>query len=197
MKKIYLILLSGIITLTSCQKSISDFDPSTPQGGGSTTSTSGSFEATVNGQKLSFTVSSATLLRSVATLEKRLDITAVTTDNSKRIIITLGEQTATGNSVAVKKYVLNPFPDDDPATPNIDESLTTQGYTTYSTTLGNNNWLTSIYDELGSFTVSSCDANTKLISGSFETTLTDMIDPSIVIKITAGKVTNVKYTVLN
>ncbi len=200
MKKIYFLLISSVLLFSSCQKSISDFDPSTNQGGGTTnppSGTSGSFEATVNGQKVSFKLYAATLLRSTATNQKRLDISAISADSSKRIIITLGEETALGNAFTVKKYTLNPFPEDDPATPNVDESMTTQGFTTYSTGLGNNSWITSVYDELGSFTITSCDANTKLVSGTFETTLNDLLDPAVIIKITAGKITNVKYTVLN
>jgi hypothetical protein len=199
MRKIYFILLSSVILLSSCQKTISDFDPSTNPTGKPTTPTtaSGSFEATVDGQKFIFNIISATLLRSTADHEKRLDMAGVSADGKKRIIITLGEETSQGNAVTVKKYVLNAFPEDDPATPNIDESATTQGFTTYSAGPGNNNWITNVYDETGSFTVTSCDASTTLISGTFETTLTDLNDSSIVIKITAGKITNVKYTVLN
>lgn len=198
MKKVYFLLLSTVVLFSSCQKSISDFDPSTNQGGGTgTTSSNGSFEATVNGQKINFKLYAATLIRSTATNQKRLDISAISADSSKRIIITLGEETALGNAFTVKKYTLNPFPDDDPATPTIDESMTTQGFTTYSTGLGSNSWLTSVYDELGSFTITSCDGNTKLVSGTFETTLNDLLDPAVVIKITSGKITNVKYTVLN
>jgi hypothetical protein len=196
MKKIYLILFSSIILLFSCQKSISDFDPTTTQGTGTTPNTAGgSFVATIDSKQFSFTVTSATLLRSQSLNEKRLDVTGTSADGTKRIIITLGEETYQGNAVTVKKYILNAFPDDDPSTPNIDESLTTQGYTTYGTASGNN-WLYSVYDENGSFTVTGCDASTTLISGTFETTLTDLFDNSV-IKITAGKLTNVKYSVLN
>ena len=199
MRNIYLILLIGLVLLSSCQKTISDFDPSTnPTGTPATpTTASGSFEATVDGQKFMFNIISATLLRSTADNEKRLDMAGVSADGKKRIIITLGEETSQGNAVTVKKYVLNAFPEDDPATPNIDESATTQGFTTYSAGPGNNNWITNVYDETGSFTVTSCDASATRISGTFETTLTDLNDSSIVIKITAGKIANVKYTVLN
>jgi len=198
MKQFYFILLSAIIGLSSCQKSISDFDPSTPQGGTNPPPAGGSggFEATIDGQKYTFTIASATLIRSALYKEKRLDIAGITADNKKRLIITLGEETDQGNGVKVKKYVLNAFPPDDPATPAVDESLTTQGFTTYSTGIGTNNWLTSVYDEDGSFTVTSCDVAAKIISGTFSTTLTDLLDNSV-ITITAGKITGVKYTVLN
>ncbi|HTL08470.1 MAG TPA: hypothetical protein VL307_09450 [Chitinophagaceae bacterium] len=197
MKKTILVFLGSLSLLASCQKSISDFDPSTPQGSnGTMPAGSGVFEASINGQSYSFTVVAATLLRSTQYNQKRLDIGGISKDNSKRLIITLGEETSTGNSMSVKQYVLNPFPQDDPATPNIDESNTTQGFSTYSTSLGNNSWLTNVYDEDGIFTVTSCDANTKLISGSFSSKLVDLIDNSV-IKITGGKITNVKYNVVN
>jgi len=195
MKKIYLILLSSIVLVSSCQKTISDFDPSTSQGTGTPTG-SGSFVATIDGKQFTFTITAATLLRSQAANEKRLDVTGTSTDGTQRIIITLGEETYQGNAVTVKSYVLNAFPEDDPATPTIDESLTTQGFTTYGTASGSN-WIYGIYDEKGSFTVSSCDASTTLISGTFSTTLTDLNDSTHIVTITAGKLTNVKYTILN
>ena len=49
----------------------------------------------------------------------------------------------------------------------------------------------------GSFTITSNDANTKLVSATFETTLNDLLDPAVIIKITAGKISNVNYAVLN
>ncbi len=200
MKKIYFLLLSCIVIASSCQKSISDFDPSmvpvSDPGGTKPGNGSGSFDATINGTKISFSVTAATLLRSTTLSEKRMDITGTSTDGTKRLTITLGEETAQGNAMSVKAYVLNAFPDDDPATPNIDESLTTQGFSTYGTASGAN-WIYDIYDEKGTCTVTSCDASTKLVSANFETTLTDMNDSTHIITITAGKLSNIKYTVLN
>jgi hypothetical protein len=179
--------IAAITLFTACQKS----SDSAAAGGTA-------FTATVNGKNITFNLTTATLLRSVNTNQKRLDITGTSTDGSIRLIITLGEETAVGNGVSVKAYVLNPFPPDDPSTPNIDESLTTQGFTTYSTSLGNNNWFTNVYDENGSFTVCACDSNSKTVSGNFQTTLTDNYNnPGTVITITNGKMTNIKYAVLN
>jgi hypothetical protein len=200
MKKIYFILICNIILFSSCQKSINDFDPSTTQGTGTTPTTpttgSGNFVATVDGKQVNFTVTAATLVRSQAANEKRIDVTGTSTDGTKRIIITLGEETYQGNAITVKKYVLNAYPEDDPSTPTIDESLDIQGYTTYGTASGSN-WIYGVYDEKGVFTVTSCDASTTLISGTFATTLTDLLDSTHIVTITAGKLTNIKYTVVN
>ena len=200
MKRIILPVLISLLLLSSCQKTISDFDPSAIHGTGADTTTSvttpgGSFVATVDGKSMNFTITASTLIHSPVNSEKRMDITGTSTDGTKRIIITLGEETATGNAITVKKYILNAFPEDDPATPTIDESLTTQGFTTYGTA-SNGNWIYDVYTESGSFTVTSCDAATKLISGSFATTLTSLSDNTVV-TITAGKLTGVKYSVLN
>ncbi|MEP7277843.1 MAG: hypothetical protein ABI813_04305 [Bacteroidota bacterium] len=195
MRKSYLILFIAITLAASCQKAISDFDPATtttqPPSNGS-----GSFEATINGEKKSFTVKAATLVRNLAANEKRMDITGISTDNKTTLILTLGEEISQGNTVTVKKYVLNAFPDDDPATPGIDESLYTQGFTTYGIAIGSN-WLYDVFEENGSCTVSNCDAAATRISGEFETTLTDLIDATHIVRITAGKFTNIKYTVQN
>lgn len=200
MKHIYLILLSMIV-LASCQKTITDFDPSqkpgTDPGTTTPTSGSGSFVATVNGQQLNFAVSGATLLRSTVSNEKRMDIVGTSPDGKQRISITLAEETAKGNGVTVKKYVLNAFPPDDPSTPTIDESLYTEGFTMYGTNLGNDTWLYDLYEENGSLTVTACDESSKLVSGTFQTSLVGMIDTTKIVKITAGKLTNIKYTVLN
>src|SRR5450432_1777106 len=124
MKKIYLLLLVNLLLLGSCQKSVSDFDPSTSQGTGTTptppTNPAGSFVSTIDGKQFSFGVTAATLVRSQPANEKRLDITGTSTDGTRRLIITLGEETYQGNAITVKKYILNPFPEDDPSTPDID-----------------------------------------------------------------------------
>ncbi|HMH21051.1 MAG TPA: hypothetical protein VK563_04720 [Puia sp.] len=187
MKKLLYIPLIGILFLTACKKS------SSGSSGSSTT-----FTATIDGKATTFNVISATLLRSQADNEKRMDISGTSTDNSKRLIITLGIETSLGTGMTVKSYVLNPFPDDNPNTPNIDESATTQGFSTYSTTLGSGNWLTNIYDEQGSFVISSCDSAHTTVSGTFQTTLTDNTTaPATSIVITNGKISGLKYMVLN
>jgi len=186
MKKLLSILLVGILCITACKKSNSN------------NNSSSTFTATVNGKATTFNVISATLIRSQANNEKRMDISGTSTDSSKRLIITLGLETYLGTGMTVKSYVLNPFPTDDPNTPNIDESATTQGFSTYSTTLGSGNWLTDIYDEQGSFVISACDSAHSTVSGTFQTTLTDNnANPAISIVIKDGKLSNVKYTVEN
>ena len=186
MKKSLSILLVGILCITACKKSNSN------------NNSNSTFTATVNGKATTFNVISATLVRSQASNEKRMDISGTSTDSSKRLIITLGLETSLGNGMTVKSYVLNPFPVDDPSTPDIDESATTQGFSTYSTNLGNGNWFTDVYDEQGLFVLSACDSAHTTVTGTFQTTLTDNnTTPATSIVITDGKVSNLKYTVLN
>jgi len=189
MKKISATFLLGALALyfTACKKS----DGS---GGGSSSST---FTATVNGKATTFNIFQATLLRSTQTNEKRMDIGGISTDKTQRVIITLGIETSNGSGMTVKPYALNPFPEDDPSTPDVDESLTTQGFTTFSTSLGNNSWLTDVYNEDGLFTVSACDSAHTTITGTFQTTLKDFNTDTVVFSVTNGKMTNVKYSVLN
>jgi len=186
MKKILSIPLIGLLCFTACKKSDS-----------SSNKTSSTFTATVNGKATTFNIISATLLRSQGANEKRMDIAGTSTDNSKRLIITLGIETYLGTGMTVKSYVLNPFPVDDPSTPNIDESLTTQGFTTYSTSLGNGSWFTDVYNELGSFAVTACDSAHTTITGTFQTTLKDLNTDTTVVSIKDGKLSNVKYTAMN
>lgn len=185
MKKTAFVLLAGILCITACKKSNSSSGNST-------------FSATVNGKATTFNVVSATLLRSQPANEKRMDITGISADKSQEMIITLGLETSLGSGMTVKSYVLNPFPPDDPNTPNIDESLTTQGYTTYMTSLGNGSWFTDVYDEQGTFVISACDSAHTTVSGTFETTLTDSnASPAISVVIKDGEISNLKYQVLN
>jgi hypothetical protein len=184
MKKSTSALLIATLFFTACKKD-------------SSTKTSSTFTASVNGQATTFNISQATLIRSTGDNEKRLDIAGTSTDGSKMFIITLGLETATGNGMTVKSYVLNAFPEDDPSTPDVDESLTTQGFTTYSTKLSGGGWLTDVYNEQGSFNLSSCDSTNHIISGTFQTTMRDMSTGDISVDVKDGKVSNVKYTVLN
>lgn len=184
MKKALFILLTGVIYFTACKKSDSSGNSST------------TFTATVNGKTTTFNISQATLLRSEAANEKRLDIVGTSTDKSERLILTLGIETSKGTGMTVKPYVLNAFPEDDPNTPE-DESLTTQGFTTWSTSLGNGNWFTDVYNEQGLCTVTACDSAHTTISGSFQTTLRDFSTDTVVVSIKDGKLSNVKYIVEN
>lgn len=186
MKQTLLFFLGSVLLFAACKKS---------DGSGSTSTST--FTATVNGTATTFKISQATLLRSTAANEKRMDILGTSTDNKSRLIITLGLETSEGSGMTVKSYVLNPFPEDDPSTPDVDESIP-QGFTTYSTYLGNNNWYTDTYDEQGLFTITSCDSAHTTVSGTFATTLTDNNGSTpISISITDGKMDNVKYTVVN
>lgn len=102
MKKIYFVLLGSIISNSSCQKSVNDFHPSQQPVTGinqSSNTINGGLKATIDGKLLHFTVVSATLTRFPPTNEKRMDIAAISIDNSKKIIITLGEETSQGNGI--------------------------------------------------------------------------------------------------
>src|SRR5438045_8691131 len=129
-----------ILFLFSCQKEISTSSSNS-------NSPTSSFEAKINGKLISFKVNAATLVRSTADNQKRLDITGTSTDGSKRLTITIGDSPASGNAVNQKDYIINLFNPDDPNTPQ-DESLgNDDGFITYSTSLGNNSWITDVDEE--------------------------------------------------
>lgn len=200
MRKITSILIIIFICfISSCQKEISYSDLSqqpAPDIDPLSNTLSGGFSARIDGKRVDFTVISATLRRYTITNEKRLDMTGISIDNTKKITITIGEKNSVGGALTTKKYILNPFPTDDPLTPNIDESMYIQGYTIYGTVSGVY-WLFDIYNESGIFTVVSCDASTTLLSGFFETTLIDQANNSRIIKITDGVAKNIKYKIIN
>lgn len=179
-KKIIYFVASACILLISCQK---EDNP---------TSTTADFSAKIDGHPYTFTLTNASLLRN----PKQLDITLTSTDGQKRITFILAEATEFGNAVTVKKYVLNPYPVDNPSTTNVDESNISKSFSTYGTATGNS-WKYDLHYEDGFFTVSTCDVSSTTISATFQTSLTDQNDNTHVIKITEGKLNNIKYTVVN
>ena len=127
--------------------------------------------------------------------EKRIDIAGVTADSTKQLILTIGATPAAGNGVAIKDYIIRLFNEDDPAT-TVDESEDSwDGFTTYSTRIGNS-WITDVYAENGIIKVTANDATAKTITGTF-----NVKDSSLtggpVINMTEGKFNNIKYLVLN
>lgn len=189
--KKYFILLVFTVALSACQKEVYDFDP-TQQPSTIQPGLTGSFTAVVDGVLVNFTVIAATLTHYSITNEKRMDIAAISYDNKRKIILTIGEKGSQINEITKKKYTLDAFPIDDPSTQNFDESKYSQGYTTYGISDGVV-WNFDSYDEEGSFTVLSCDPSKALINGLFETTLTPQSGIGSIIKITSGKITDVKY----
>ena len=198
------IALALCLSFVSCQQE-PDFGlenttnpntPGTPPGTTPPGNNNAVFEAKINGQLTTFNVLSATLLRSTQTNEKRMDITGQSTDGTKRLILTFGDTPASGNGIAVKDYIVRLFNEDDPNTPQDESDDSMDGFTTYSTSLGNNSWVTDVYAENGVMKVTSCDASAKKVSGTFivkDSSLTG----GPVLHFTEGKFTNISYMVLN
>ena len=156
---------------------------------------SGSFEAKINGQLTTFNVKSATLLRSTQLNQKRLDITGESVDGTKQLILTFGEMTAAGNGMAVKNYLVRLFNEDDPNTPDDESVDSDDGFTTYSVKVGSS-WVTDVFAENGTMTVSSCDASAKKITGTFSVKDSSLTSGDV-FNFTEGKFTNISYMVLN
>ena len=82
------ILIAG--QLVSCQQEPDwdDTNPNNPNNPGNNPGTaSGSFEAKIDGQLTTFKVTSATLIRSTQTNEKRVDISGESLDGTKQLIL--------------------------------------------------------------------------------------------------------------
>ena len=190
------ILIAG--QLVSCQQEPDwdDTNPNNPNNPGNNPGTaSGSFEAKIDGQLTTFKVTSATLIRSTQTNEKRVDISGESLDGTKQLILTFGEMSAVGNGIPVKDYVVRLFNDVDPNTPQDESQDSDDGFITYVTKIGNS-WVTDVYAENGIMKVTSCDASTKKISGTFNVKDSSLTSGPV-INFTEGKFTNVSYMVLN
>lgn len=161
---------------------------------------SGTFTVKINGMLTTFNIQAATLLRSVATSEKRFDLTGISTDGAYRLTITIGDSTSVGNNVGIGNQPVRLFLEDDPATPDIDESEDSYAFYTLSTSLGNNNWLTDVYRINGMINISANTpaATTGTITATFSGTLNDFNDPALNrFTFTEGIFTNISYLVLN
>lgn len=159
----------------------------------------GTFTVKLNDTLKTFNILQATLIRSVATSEKRFDIAGVSTDGLYRLIITIGDSSAVGNNVGTGNQPVRLFLEDDLATPE-DESEDSYAFYTLSTSLGNNNWLTDVYRENGMINISANApaATTGTITATFSGTLNDFTDPALTrFALTEGVFTNITYMVLN
>ena len=189
MKKLYLVLIIVSFFCFGCQKSPSLLDEA------QSSPTKSTFQAKLNGQLTLFNVASATLARSAATNQKRIDLQGVSADGTFRLIITIGEPTAIGNAVTQKKYTVRLFNDDNPATTADESEDSEDGFFTYSTKVSNN-WVTEIYAENGEIVVTACNPTSAMVSGTFNTTSLNLVGGSD-LTITEGKFTDIKYTVVN
>jgi hypothetical protein len=186
---IFIFVLTGLL-FTSCQKEI---PPETEIGLAKKGPT---FEAKVNGKLTTFNVFAATLLRISASNTKRFEIAGISDDGSQRLVLTVADSPAAGNNITVKEYQLRLFNQDDPTTP-VDESVNSNdGFITYSTLSGNNNWTTDLYAENGVIKITACNANARKITGTF-TVKDSSLTGGPVVHFTEGKFTALSYEVLN
>ena len=187
-KLLFSLLLASILFISSsCKKS-----------GGSSTNTTATFQATVNGTVETFNVTSSTLLRSATYNQKRLDITGVSTDQKYRFIITLGDETALGNDFSTGDHVIRLFNTDNPATTTIDESIDTDAYYTLSTLTSNGGSVTDVYAENGDVIISANTVNgaSGIVTATFQATLVSKTGLTSY-TITNGSLKNISYTVMN
>ena len=184
MRKLILLPLAAICLMASCKKS------------GTTTTPTGSssFTLKVNGVAHTFSLYSATLQRSTSTNQKRMDITGISEDSSYRVTFTIGEETSSGNGITTGSHTVRMFNDDDPATP-ADESIDTDAMVTLSRKVGAD-WITDVYKENGTFTITGNDISGTTISGTLSDTLVSM-GGGTNYTLSEGSFSNIKYMVLN
>ena len=186
MKKLILPVVALLLLLTSCSKSKDDAD---------TGSGSGTFEAKQDGKLVTFKIESAMLALSPGTSEKRLDISALSSDGTKRVALTFYEETGTGNGVTAKTYDVWYFNNDNPNTPQDESEDDMDGLFTYGTKMGAN-WLYDVYGTQATLVVTKCDEGAKKVSGTFKAKLINLNDDTVSAEFTEGKFSNVSYIVV-
>ncbi len=182
MKKFSCALLLISILFFSCKK-----DSASPASSGDT------FQLKINGTATTFKVMTATLIRSTADNQKRLDISGTSEDGTTVFILTIGEETATGNGITIGKHDVRLFNDDDPNTPE-DESTDSDAFVTLSVYSGGN-LITDVYSENGDITITGNDENAHTISGTFQQTLKSSGGTDYTIS--EGSFNNLQYIVAN
>jgi hypothetical protein len=124
-----------------------------------------------------------------------VDIQGISTDGTKRLIITIGDRPAAGNAVTLKEYVIDLFNLDDPNTPEDESAGNDDGFITWSEKTGSS-WITDVYAQKGVMKVTVCDAAAKKITGTFS--LRDSSYGTGEIRnFTEGKFNSISYVVLN
>ncbi|HYK46318.1 MAG TPA: hypothetical protein VEV83_14165 [Parafilimonas sp.] len=182
MKKYLFVSFALCVSFFSCKK---DSESPTPQ----TT-----FQLKLNGTLTTFNINSATLIRSTATDEKRLDIVGTSEDGQTVFVLTVGEETASGDGVSVGQHDVRLFNDDNPDTPE-DESIDTDAYVTLSFYSGST-LITDTYAENGDITITGNDEGAHTVSGNFQQTLASLTGGTDY-TISEGSFNNIQYTVVN
>lgn len=160
----------------------------------------GSFHVKINDTLTTFNIIASTFIRSTATNEKRFDLTGTSTNGYYRLTITIGAPTAIGNNVGLGPQPVRLFLEDDPATPDLDESQDSYAFYTLSTSLGNGGWLTDVYRIKGVINIAANTSNTTTgnITATFSGTLNDIDDPTLNrYTFTEGGFTSISYMILN
>ena len=181
MKKSLFALLTISVLFFSCKK-----NSDSPSGN--------TFQLKLNGTVTTFTIVSATLIHSTGTNQKRLDISGTSEDGKTVFVLTIGEETASGNGVTVGKHDVRLFNEDDPNTGE-DESIDTDAFVTLSIYSGSD-LITDVYAENGDITITANDENAHTVSGTFQQTLTSLTGGTDY-TISEGSFNNIEYTVVN
>lgn len=182
MKKLLPATLLFSILFFSCKK-----DSDSPASGNA-------FQLKINGITTTFKVITATLIRSTADNQKRLDISGTSEDGKTVFILTVGEETATGNGITTGKHDVRLFNDDDPNTSE-DESIDSDAFVTLSFYSGGN-LVTNVYTENGDITITANDENAHTISGTFQQILKSL-NGGTDYTISEGSFNNIQYVVAN
>lgn len=170
-----------LITAVSCSKNAHTPSP-------------GKFSATINDVKTDFTIKTASLVRSALTNEKRIDIGGVSKDGKYVLVLSIIENTAAGNSVALSTYPVRLSNVDDPDT-QIDESIDTNTFVSLGI-YTNNQLQTDIYMENGHITVTDTNEDRLSVSGNFEVRMKSRSGGGN-FRITDGRFKRIKYAVIN
>ena len=183
MRKGFFVLLTLPVLFFSCKK-----DSKSPSSSGNT------FTLKLNGTSINFKVTSATLIRSTADNQKRLDIAGTSDDGKTVFVLTIGEETASGNGLTTGKHEVRLFNEDNPNTPE-DESIDSDAFVTLSLYSGSN-LITDTYIENGDITITGNDENAHTISGTFQQTLKST-GGGTEYTVSGGSFSNLKYIVAN
>lgn len=182
MKQFLFYSLALVLLLGSCKKDKDD-----------ASGRDNTVEATIDGTKLVFNVTSATLIRHFQSNVKRLELYCMSTDNQHRIVLSLNNKVPEGDGMEIKTYKMGEVLYPDPSTPGFEGD----GDFTYSKRMPGNYWNQTPFPAEGKIEVTSNNVNGHTISGNFEILFRDPINGSDHTEIKSGSIKNVTYKVSN
>lgn len=151
-------------------------------------------EATINGIRTKFNLTSGTMGRDQSANHKNLGLIFLSEDKQHSLILIMKNEGVQGNQIEKRKYEVVKLPVDDPATKE-DESLNIKddGIFSYAPRMADDIYLYEPFTTKGEIVVTENDPEKMTVSGTFSCELRVYENQQLKTRFTNGKFRNIKY----